>query len=232
MKTKNYWLLVGLLGLALTQAAEAYYNPSTGRWLNRDPIVDRGSLRASGTVRKAIRQRQRPKLEFNLFLVARNDPVGGYDYLGLDHRESCCPELNLWTPCEAVCRMAWFDREANHALASSGGTVICYHGKACGCVGSWNTIGFDPGECPEIDAAVKKHEDNHAKKAKCKPCGLHPASNKDEFPGVDMEQEECEQRRLTISDLEKLQGTMDESCEKVAAAMISALKKMTEDCPK
>lgn len=35
-------MLVTLLGVFLGQKAQAYCNPSTGRWLNRDPINELG----------------------------------------------------------------------------------------------------------------------------------------------------------------------------------------------
>ena len=41
MKTKQMLVLaVLLLGILLGQQAQAFYNPSTGRWLSRDPIAD------------------------------------------------------------------------------------------------------------------------------------------------------------------------------------------------
>lgn len=44
MKTKTMLLLVLLLGVFLGQKAQAFYNPSTGRWLSRDPITELGFL--------------------------------------------------------------------------------------------------------------------------------------------------------------------------------------------
>jgi hypothetical protein len=35
--------MVALLSVLLSHEAQAFYNPSTGRWLSRDPIGDRGS---------------------------------------------------------------------------------------------------------------------------------------------------------------------------------------------
>jgi hypothetical protein len=45
--------------LLLPQPGHAFYNPSTGRWLSRDPIEEKGGV--------------------NLYCVASNDPVGGFD---------------------------------------------------------------------------------------------------------------------------------------------------------
>jgi len=40
-----------------------FYNPDTGRWLNRDPIWERGGI--------------------NLYCFVRNEPIGDFDILGL-----------------------------------------------------------------------------------------------------------------------------------------------------
>ena len=46
MKTKTFgtkWLISSLLlCLAAMPLAQAFYNPSTGRWINRDPFHDLG----------------------------------------------------------------------------------------------------------------------------------------------------------------------------------------------
>ena len=51
-----YW--VGLFN------ANAFYNPGTQRWVNRDPIQEQGGL--------------------NLFAYEENDAISSYDALGLD----------------------------------------------------------------------------------------------------------------------------------------------------
>jgi hypothetical protein len=50
------------ISLLLPQAAHGYYNPSTGRWLSRDPIEERGGP--------------------NLFTLLSNDPENHVDLLG------------------------------------------------------------------------------------------------------------------------------------------------------
>lgn len=60
------WLSLawGLALLALSERpAAAFYDPHTGRWLNRDPLEERGGL--------------------NLYAVARNNTVKHFDRLGL-----------------------------------------------------------------------------------------------------------------------------------------------------
>lgn len=75
MKTRIHWLLVGLLSLVVAQAAQAYYNPSTGRWLSRDPLVEAGGR--------------------NLYGFVGNDPLAHTDYLG----RSLVPPIG-WALCK------------------------------------------------------------------------------------------------------------------------------------
>ena len=56
-------LIVLLLGVSLAREAQAFYNPSTGRWLSRDPGEEDGGN--------------------NLHVFAANDAVDFYDLLGL-----------------------------------------------------------------------------------------------------------------------------------------------------
>ena len=51
LKHKPGWLLV--CSLLLAGNASAFYNPSTGRWLNRDPIAESGGLNVYGFVKNA-----------------------------------------------------------------------------------------------------------------------------------------------------------------------------------
>jgi len=54
-----------LLWLAFAPLAQAFYNPSTGRWLNRDPIEERGGR--------------------NLSLFCGNSPANAIDVLGRNY---------------------------------------------------------------------------------------------------------------------------------------------------
>jgi hypothetical protein len=54
---------IALVAWLLPQTAHCFYNPSTGRWLNRDPIGERGGK--------------------NLHAFAGNSPLVGIDLLGL-----------------------------------------------------------------------------------------------------------------------------------------------------
>ncbi len=58
--------------ILLIQPCHAFYNPSTGRWLSRDPIEEQIS--------------EQGVEEPNLSCFVLNDPIGGYDYVGLKSR--------------------------------------------------------------------------------------------------------------------------------------------------
>lgn len=64
MKARMIAVLMALLGLFLMPSAQAYYNASAGRWLNRDPEEEKGGL--------------------NLTCFVMNKPTISYDYLGLN----------------------------------------------------------------------------------------------------------------------------------------------------
>jgi hypothetical protein len=54
MKTNRVILLVlALLSVTLVQNAQAFYNPSTGRWLSRDPIAEKGGNNLYAFVRNS-----------------------------------------------------------------------------------------------------------------------------------------------------------------------------------
>jgi hypothetical protein len=82
-------ILIGTLVL-LTSVADlqAFYNPGTGRWLNRDPLGEAGfeAVRRVGVDVKGDCP--------NLYASVRNEPIGRYDYLGLKV-QVCCRNLDV-----------------------------------------------------------------------------------------------------------------------------------------
>ena len=66
MKTRSMicwtWLLL-VVGLLSAAPARAFYNPQTGHWLSRDPLVETGGL--------------------NIRVFVNNDPLNMVDPLGL-----------------------------------------------------------------------------------------------------------------------------------------------------
>jgi len=68
--------LASLLLIALAEMpASAFYNPNTGRWLNRDPIGENGG--------------------HNLHCIAANNPVGKHDLLGLSTCDCRVEDIGL-----------------------------------------------------------------------------------------------------------------------------------------
>jgi hypothetical protein len=70
--------------LLLPQTAHCYYNPSTGRWLSRDPIGDQAFFTAYSKG-KPYEERQRIGREplKPVYIFARNQPLSNLDPLGL-----------------------------------------------------------------------------------------------------------------------------------------------------
>jgi hypothetical protein len=64
MKTRGAGVtLLLMVGLFTGLDALAFYNPSTGRWLSRDPIAEHGGV--------------------NLYALVANNPINGFDRFGL-----------------------------------------------------------------------------------------------------------------------------------------------------
>jgi len=83
MRTKLMMLMLVLLGVMASREAQAFYNPSTGRWLNRDPLADEAVLRAQ--------QQIQPDRFYQLwieslqpaYVFVRNSPANLIEPLGL-----------------------------------------------------------------------------------------------------------------------------------------------------
>lgn len=84
-------MLALLLGLLLARDGQAFYNPSTGRWLSRDPVGEPAFLQQIA-IRVLPKSQVRVKLERHLplYTFVRNDPVGRMDVLGLEARCGKC----------------------------------------------------------------------------------------------------------------------------------------------
>jgi hypothetical protein len=90
MKTNRILLLAMLLGALLAREAQAFYNPSNGRWLSRDPIEEKGGV--------------------NLYRFVSNDPLERFDALGLeDSSEPPGPSAGISGPCAEF--EAWYQGE-------------------------------------------------------------------------------------------------------------------------
>jgi hypothetical protein len=62
---KGVGLMLGLLTIFLNpQVGQCFYNPSSGKWLSRDPVEEKGGQ--------------------NIYVFAENNPIAHSDFLGLD----------------------------------------------------------------------------------------------------------------------------------------------------
>jgi hypothetical protein len=84
---RTLMLLVVLIGLALSQTAQAFYNPSAGRWLNRDPIEEKGGL--------------------NVYGFVDNSPIGRLDPYGQDPWGG--NKLFFWLFGRCICNQSLFN---------------------------------------------------------------------------------------------------------------------------
>jgi hypothetical protein len=118
-----------------SQDAQAFYNPSPGRWLNRDPLVDNVFL-ASYLERSSRSEHKRLRLEILQPVASflRNDPVDKIDFYGLIGLQDPLdvPAPRPLSPCElAIAGTAKMlgninnDKRA-HCIAS------CQIAKTCG----------------------------------------------------------------------------------------------------
>jgi RHS repeat-associated protein len=209
-----------------------YYNASTGRWLSRDPFEESG-FKAHHRPRQAspaqVANSANPTVPANNNLVCRFDLLGLYSPRGPIPDGSCCLETSYPKSCAEICRIAHSNININPGIGQNGGgTVICYHGKACGCLGVYNPFGYSPHDCPVIDQIMQAHEDHHASLAKCTKCGLY-------FPGpadlpFDVDKEECEQRKKELAKLQAARDSLSPKCQDVADQFIRALADQTKGC--
>jgi len=209
-----------------------YYNASTGRWLSRDPF-DESGFKAHHRPRQAspaqVANSANPTVPANNNLVCRFDLLGLYSPRGPIPDGSCCLETSYPKSCAEICRIAHSNININPGIGQNGGgTVICYHGKTCGCLGVYNPFGYSPHDCPVIDQIMQAHEDHHASLAKCTKCGLY-------FPGpadlpFDVDKEECEQRKKELAKLQAARDSLSPKCQDVADQFIRALADQTKGC--
>jgi hypothetical protein len=71
------WMLALMLGLFAVQRAQAFYNPSVGKWLSRDPVAEKGFAFLSATSKDELNS------EFNPYGFLNNTALDHFDYLGL-----------------------------------------------------------------------------------------------------------------------------------------------------
>lgn len=113
--------MVVLLGLVVGRDAAAFYNPQTGRWLNRDPLTERGGANIYGFAGNCGTDHLDPLGLTTL----RNSLWAGADIweravsLPPGHRETgigCCGTTRIGT---TYLRYAWVDASTSDSLPGS-----------------------------------------------------------------------------------------------------------------
>ena len=107
--------------LLFPQSAQAFYNPSTGRWLNRDPAEEQsGANLYCQALDDLIDHIDLFGLNVGTVTVIRNQPVAGFDYRGWDIQLRWAPpaewktKILLCLPCkEAI----WIQDYYSHKVS-------------------------------------------------------------------------------------------------------------------
>ncbi len=184
-----------------------YYNASTGRWGSRDPLGELGF--------EATRVSDDEEIigSPNSYVFIGNTPTTQVDLLGL-------------RSCKEICK-AIIDGSYPPPIA---GFVGCEDGKKCPCNAKWDAMGYNPGDCPEIDKSVLKHEKKHFDDVSCpKGCGLKIAPWKDDMSNEDKEKSECERAEEDIKTLQKLAKKLTGNCQTVAKNLLDFKQKYVKD---
>ena len=114
-------LAAALLAVTLVQNAQAFYNPSTGRWLNRDPIEENGGI--------------------NLYCFVQNNSIDEIDPIGL------AGSAGGWLNSEIVnaintARLQGMYRKESSKTFKAAGRVVSLRFKAQSCLRTPKACGF------------------------------------------------------------------------------------------
>jgi len=246
-KQKIISAVVLVISMLTAQTAFAYYNPSTGRWLSRDPIGEPGfqTLQmAQGTsqvgpvpaARQSSRWVSRDPISEPAFKVFSDKYRGAFDWdaekfiYGFVNNNpiSATDALGLKT-CDEICNDARKNPSVSNSQGEMGG-IVCFDGKKCPCVFEYpSSYGFKRGDCPEIDQIVKKHEEEHIRRGtECDTKGCSPTRGR--YPaGRDARKEECDLKKQDIAELDKLSKSLNGKCAGDAALLKAMLDLWVQD---
>lgn len=176
MKAKRLVWLVLVLGTLVAQEANAFYNPTTGRWLNRDPLGEFGFE----TVRGGLWDLLGDGPAHYGFL--NNDPIARTDILG-----TVCLD-----PCGLAKAMGLDRLGLPEGAEPDASGVICCGGKKYTCV--WRPGGQTGATNKKAQELISKclsqHEDNHHDDVVCPDCSFWPTRERFKIP-VDPRRAEC-----------------------------------------
>jgi RHS repeat-associated protein len=224
MKTRQIMVLAVLLGLWAAADARAFYNPETGRWLNRDPLGERGFRTATGTSLRT------DKREPGLYAFVADNPINRVDSLGLRAEPPSGPADHCQDPCGDA-KKRGLDKNID-GVADSGG-VICCSGKKYACV--WSTDNATNQKAKDtIAKCISAHENDHFDDIDCPKCWKRGFPTRPPFKkGKDRDAEEC---NAFTAELKCLQASIsdcggDTDCEnQVTDAIQNAVDKINEHC--
>ncbi|MCL5096851.1 MAG: RHS repeat-associated core domain-containing protein, partial [Candidatus Omnitrophica bacterium] len=113
-----------------------YYNPSTGRWLRRDPLSDEAFFRRyAGSKSRSERIQLRAKALETVYVFVSNKPADKYDYLGLQcgitvHRAPVDVRLVWdWPPIEIDAGHEWIEFDGQGYGFWPAGSALYSDGK-------------------------------------------------------------------------------------------------------
>ncbi len=195
MRTKLAMLMLVVLGVMANREAQAFYNPSTGRWLSRDPIGERGFQIT------AVKLRSPKKMELPLHAFVANDSVNRLDYRGLKSEQSSGSAVHCADPCK------WARDQAPQDHPTASGTTVCCNGKKYGCVlKPGGSIGAtDPLVQDILSACTQAHENSHVNnpdtvcpKRRCGWTGPQYAEPSDSGNSAGQRANECEAWKTSV----------------------------------
>lgn len=214
-------LLFPAAAFLVTHSSLAFYNPSTGRWLNRDSIGERGGANLSNfTANPPVSHRD---ADGRLMTFAENNAVSRIDILGL-------ASVN----CEEGCKLA---QELGLVRSGDVAGVICYKGIPCPCV--WQPGGGSKPTHPVAKVIVyfctMLHEVTHLPDVECKEpkvcywAGTKPRIPRDFIEGADSE---CKAYRAHWGCLQVLGALLcgnDTECGKQVMAEAAMVQNQVEN---
>ena len=158
MTTKSRMLTMlfsAVLWIGMHQTANAFYNPSTGRWLSRDPIEDKGAPIFNDTTVDNIRYPGKQTL--NPFKFVLNNGIDLIDKHG--------------TTCLNPCGLA---KAAGLDGGMSGG-VVCCGGKKLACVWALGPVNNSTAKKIIFDCAYLHEWQHFDETERCPPCDMWPS---------------------------------------------------------
>jgi hypothetical protein len=164
------WLNCLVLLLAGVFPVRAFYNPTTGRWLSRDPIEERGGV--------------------DLYCFVANTPTCYFDFLGKMARGS----INFcFNACEDFKNLRYADMEAEDV--PSGG-IICCNGVKFIC--TWGADREGNERVKQIrKGCTIAHESLHVGSTECNACSVGLSEVKWTKSGKSACEEELEAHKVS-----------------------------------